>query len=60
MKKRPGRRKHDLAVRFERGVRQLPGRDRRWLLDRLRAPRPGAAERDFYVLDVESGRWVRL
>ena len=60
MKRRPGRRKHDLAIRFERGVRQLPGRDKRWLLERLRTPRSGAAERDFYVLDVESGRWVRL
>jgi hypothetical protein len=60
MKKRPGRRKHDLAIRFERAVRQLPGRDRRWLLERLRTPRSGTIERDFYVLDVESGRWVRL
>ena len=57
MKKRPERRKYDLATRFERAVRQLPGKQKRWLLDRLRAPQ---SDRDFWILDLDSGEWRPL
>lgn len=60
MKTRPEDRRDELAARFERAVRQLPGNQKRWLLDRLRAPRSGKRERDFWVLDVQSGQWRRL
>lgn len=59
MKKPPGR-KYELAARFERAVRQLPGSDKRRLLDRLCGPRSDEPDRDFYVLDLETGRWRRL
>ncbi|RPI57781.1 MAG: hypothetical protein EHM56_03260 [Chloroflexi bacterium] len=60
MKKRPERRRYELAVRFERAVRQLPGKQQRWLLDRLRAPQTGELDRDFWILDMDSGQWRRL
>ena len=60
MVKRPGRPRYDLSARFEQAVRQLPGGQRRWLLDRLRATEAGKRERDFWVLDPASGRWRRL
>jgi hypothetical protein len=60
MKKRPAPRRQELAVRFERAVRRLPGRQKRWLLNRLRTPQAGKPDRDFWVLDVPSGQWRRL
>jgi hypothetical protein len=60
MKTRPEQHRYKLAARFERAVRQLPGRQKRWLLERLRAPQSGKLERDFWVLDTKSGQWRRL
>jgi hypothetical protein len=60
MKKRPEAHRYELAPRFERAVRRLPAKQQRWLLDRLRAPRTGKVERDFWALDLESGEWRRL
>jgi hypothetical protein len=60
MKTRPEQRRYKLTARFERAVRQLPGRQKRWLLERLRAPQSGTLERDFWVLDTKSGQWRRL
>jgi len=60
MKTRPEHRSYELSARFERAVRRLPGQQKRWLLDRLRAPQSGKLDRDFWVLDMESGQWRRL
>ncbi len=60
MKTRPEQRSDELSGRFERAVRQLPGKQQRWLLGRLRAPQAGKLDRDFWVLDMKSGQWRRL
>jgi hypothetical protein len=60
MKTRPQQRRPELSARFERAVRRLPGEQKRWLLGRLRAPRSGRLDRDFWVFDMASGQWRRL
>jgi hypothetical protein len=60
MKKRPEHRRYRLAARFERAARKLSGQEKRWLLGRLHDLQSGKPDRDFWVLDLESGRWRRL